>query len=467
MHCLLPASAQSTGLRIVTINAWSGLDYNGFLRFGEYESPGQREARFDALLRQTRELKPDVIFVQEANPLPAYAKRFAGLLGYSEIHQVCNAGIQIGPLGLPGNLVEGLVILARTELGLEYLDLWKLSGSIGLYSDVFSVHFDESNFALVGRIEVENSPVYLVNIHLIASPCEDTTVVQEWKSLLREGVIAQNEYLEALKVARKRKELRFLQIRRLLKRLEGLPSGVPVIVAGDLYARPGTVEVRELVEGGELLEVEARDDEGTRITWDASDNENIAYSFAPVDARGRRRRGYERLSALAARCQACYDYILLGNRFRPEDIHECRIVFTERAGGVIASDHYGLMAEVELPVSSAASGEISEGLVQAGESVVEPLPILSHDTDTGTGYGVKLFVLNKFGGSESFDLVAFNSTNGERWYKLVFSWPDFELRQGRRYPFSLDLVLTTTNGSGTVFRRRQRFKVRGPGVLHA
>nr|MBC8357895.1 BamA/TamA family outer membrane protein [Candidatus Aminicenantes bacterium] len=42
---------------------------------------------------------------------------------------------------------------------------------------------------------------------------------------------------------------------------------------------------------------------------------------------------------------------------------------------------------------------------------------------------------------ESFDLVLFNSTKGERWYRLNFSWPDFEQRQGKIYPLAFDLMI--------------------------
>jgi len=71
----------------------------------------------------------------------------------------------------------------------------------------------------------------------------------------------------------------------------------------------------------------------------------------------------------------------------------------------------------------------------------EFLPLFSYDTDVGFGYGIKGFFLNFLGDSESFDVTIFNSTKGERWYRLVFSFPDFELRQGTRYPLSLDLIV--------------------------
>lgn len=72
---------------------------------------------------------------------------------------------------------------------------------------------------------------------------------------------------------------------------------------------------------------------------------------------------------------------------------------------------------------------------------IEPLPIFSYDNDAGFGYGVKSFFLNQFDADESFDIVLFNSTKGERWYRLVSSLPDFELRQGKKYDAALDFTI--------------------------
>jgi hypothetical protein len=70
---------------------------------------------------------------------------------------------------------------------------------------------------------------------------------------------------------------------------------------------------------------------------------------------------------------------------------------------------------------------------------IEPLPILSYDTDTGFGYGLKVFFYDQLNTRESFDIILFNSTEGEQWYKFVFSTPDFESRQGTEFPIALDV----------------------------
>jgi len=69
----------------------------------------------------------------------------------------------------------------------------------------------------------------------------------------------------------------------------------------------------------------------------------------------------------------------------------------------------------------------------------EFLPIVSYDTDAGLGYGIKTFFYDQFSTKESFDLILFNSTKVEQWYKFVFSTPDFESRQGTEYPLAIDL----------------------------
>lgn len=71
---------------------------------------------------------------------------------------------------------------------------------------------------------------------------------------------------------------------------------------------------------------------------------------------------------------------------------------------------------------------------------IEALPILSYDSDVGIGFGAKLFLFDLMKSKESFDFILFGSTKGERWFKIVYSSPDFESRQGKKFPLSMDIV---------------------------
>ncbi len=74
-------------------------------------------------------------------------------------------------------------------------------------------------------------------------------------------------------------------------------------------------------------------------------------------------------------------------------------------------------------------------------AIIEGFPILSYDSDLGFGYGGKVVFRNQLGARESFDITAFNSTRGERWYRLAISLPDGELRHGTVYPWAVDLIV--------------------------
>jgi len=68
-------------------------------------------------------------------------------------------------------------------------------------------------------------------------------------------------------------------------------------------------------------------------------------------------------------------------------------------------------------------------------------PFVIYNSDFGFGFGGKGIIKNAYSRDESFDLILFGSSKGEQWYAFTFSIPDFELRQGKLYPFSLDFKI--------------------------
>jgi hypothetical protein len=56
-------------LKVITFNVWTGLDTDGIFKMEEYESTEIREKRFSHLIREIRNIAPDVIFLQEGNPV--------------------------------------------------------------------------------------------------------------------------------------------------------------------------------------------------------------------------------------------------------------------------------------------------------------------------------------------------------------------------------------------------------------
>jgi endonuclease/exonuclease/phosphatase family metal-dependent hydrolase len=435
-------AAPSPVLRLLTINVWSGLDYKGTIRFGTYETRQQREARYRSLRAQVRELDPDVIFMQEVNPAAGFAARLARDIGFSQCHQVCIGGIKLGPLGIPANCKEGNAILARKSLRLQKIEDWKLSGSFGLFGDALTIHLDQAIFAQWARILVGGRPVNLVNVHLVASPpAADPALAAAWESLRREKGMAEKEYGDALRTWGQNAERQKNELRRLAGRLRGLVPAVPLLVGGD-FNIPSTSPLIVAFQGEAGLQDAFPTGLGAELfSWDDRGNRNARFSSCRSDRRGVPLQGYDLLSALYDSVPRRIDYIFCSPHFRRDDVRGSGIVLDREVEGAQPSDHFGVMAELDLANVLRDVPPQGGGVPKLGKGRIDPFPIVTYDSDIGFGYGAKLFLLNPLRAGESFDLTLFNSSKGERWYRFVFSLPDLELRQGKVYPLALDLVI--------------------------
>lgn len=424
-------------LKVATVNFWSGLDYRGNWMMGEYETPERRAKRFSLLVDELSHQRPDVIAFQEADPLSINAPALARVLEYDLVYQRTNAGIKVGRLGPPWNLDDGLAILARKGLQLEFVDVWDLSQGFGLYGNGFSFHFTERNAALVAKIQVSGSEIVLVNVHLSSPPPDEEPVQTQLEHILAAGNFSEGDRAMYREEFRAKATKRMRQLRLLQEQMEQAIKGRRMILLGDLNAPPDSPELRFLSEELKLFNASASSEQDQLITWDAKQNLNARYSLDSLDARGELLDPLGRLSAWYDQFPRRLDYILLNEQFQKDDVKSVSLFLHQPRDGVFISDHFGVLAEIDLSrvLTSPASPQLP--LVQRNW---DSLPILSYDTDVGLGYGAKLFLLNYAGWSESFDITAFNSTKGERWYRFVFSIPDFELRQGTMYPLAFDLV---------------------------
>ena len=439
---LVSDSDSQARLRVLTINVWSGVDYRGVLRFGEYETAERRAERFHALVRQIKEIAPDVVFVQEANPVARYAARLAEALSFDQVHQVVNAGIKFGPFGLPANFKEGIAILARPSLRLQKHDVWKLSGPFGVHGDAITIHLSEVVHSLVGRVFLNDTPVYLVNVHLVSSPPDDARAAEVLENMLDEGLLTSGRVQVVRNRWQKRTERRMLEVQRLLERLAQLPSGSPVVVAGDFNADPDSPEIHYFLDAGGFVDSYGGSGETPMATWDPTRNGNISRQTAHSDSIDDGLDDHGRFgSRVGAILQRRIDYVLLSRHFNSDDVLRSAVAIDSAVDGLQASDHFGFLVEVDMTGALRGAPQEPKVVAPLEGITIEPMPILMYDTDIEFGYGVKAFLLNPLNRNESFDFIAFNSTGGERWYRTVFSIPDFERRQGKVYPVSFDLEL--------------------------
>jgi len=245
-----PSSAE-TSIEVLTLNAWHGLRPKAALRLDGEPKP-RREARIETQLDALAEIAADLVFLQEINPAPPLARRYAAGLGYDEVHKIDACGIRIGRVGVPTNVRSGLAILARPGLGLRRLGSVRLSGPGGC-SDAAGFQLGESRYALFAEVSLAGARLLVASVHLHNAPCGSPQFEERLAQLVRSGELPTREAAQvseriARRVRRQRKEVQALA--RAIERRARRAPYAGIVVAGDLNAEPGSQTLNTLVRHG-------------------------------------------------------------------------------------------------------------------------------------------------------------------------------------------------------------------------
>ena len=328
VFCLVfPALADT--ISVATFNVWSGLTYDGFFSAGSYESGGDRTLRFVKLIEELDKLAPDVIAINEANPLPNYARDLASELDYQFIYNVARGGIRIGKIGLPANLREGDAILAREDLDLEKVGKRALTG--GPSGNTFSFQLGETCQAFVGKISVSGKDVYIFTTQWTSASISDRLVLDNIVSQYSSNQIGGEEFIEQSKSFVKTRELRLKQAELTLDFINELAASEDVILMGSLNALPDSAEIRLLKNAG-FKDAFTAAGKGPGATYDAKNNLNIVKYFPEIAEDDYQFR---------------LDYIMVrGDSLK---IKECKVILNNSIfNDSHFSDHYGVMAKIEV-----------------------------------------------------------------------------------------------------------------------
>lgn len=319
-------------VRILTINVWSGLTYKGFLKMGECEH--QPEKRYESLLSEIRRLAPDVIAIQEANPLPRYAKRLATDLDYEVIYSVALGGIRFGSFGIPTNMREGQAILVKKPWTVQALAKKRLEGK-GIATNWFCLQFRETTQTLLGRAVINDKPLYIYNLHLHSGPFHGSALNASLKRLIEE--LPREKVEKARREVERDIESREKEIKNLMKFIDDtLPQGMPAILMGDFNTAVESGGLDPFIKKGQWVDsfrLKNPSEEGA--TWDPVHNPNFR-------AGGNLSTPYETLLSYYDRYPCRVDFILFHKRISPDHILESRVVLTPKDGSS-PSDHYGVL----------------------------------------------------------------------------------------------------------------------------
>jgi endonuclease/exonuclease/phosphatase family metal-dependent hydrolase len=325
-----PIRTEAESLTVVTINVWSGLDYRGYLKMGEYEEKAVRERRTQVLIGELQGLAPDVVVLNEANKLPRYGRRLARALGFDRLWHVGLGGLRAGPFGIPANLREGDVILARPKLELRRAGRKQLSG--GPVGNFFTAHLADATQVVAGRIRVADTELYLFCTHWHASPFPTGSYMAELERRRRSGQLNEEEYRRRVAEAQEGREWRLGEAREMLAFVERVAGDRPAILLGDFNALPDSEEIALLLQAGFA---DAFDGNGEGITWDEERNANIQLQRRtypdeiPQDPRNKR-----------------IDYVFV--RGPGLSVTRAQVVLDRPIEGLYPSDHFGVLAEITI-----------------------------------------------------------------------------------------------------------------------
>jgi len=256
-----PTPGQLDRVRVLTYNTLHGLEVG---RFGVKpgESKEARRERFKLQFQQLAQAQPDVMLLQEVNPLPDMADAYVdGLEGfglqYGAVHQVDACGIRLGRLltVAPG-LNNGLAVLVKAPLRLRKLVGLKLSGGVGGCRDRIGLQTGELRYALIA--EVENPATHrkflAVSLHLHSGIERAEYFIQEINQAREEGRLPNEvDWQEVEAALRDGQERRIQELRTLLQELrkrQAEEDYLGAVIGGDFNFEPDSPEYRELEQVG-------------------------------------------------------------------------------------------------------------------------------------------------------------------------------------------------------------------------
>ena len=255
-----PTGTPMPRITLLTYNTLHGLEPSG-MTVKASESQEVRQARLDLQFRQLSLIQPDVMLLQEVNPLPEMAEQYVTAmkrsgLHYQAVHQVDACGVRLAPgLAVVPGLNNGLAVLAKAPLRLRKVEGLKLSGGFGRCDDYMGFQTGELRYALIAEVENPNTgrKILTVSLHLHSGIERNAFFIQKINEAVKAGKARQEDFAEIVAAIEQDQERRLEEIRLLVKEIDTLyakGSYLGVLVGGDFNFEPDDPEYRELERAG-------------------------------------------------------------------------------------------------------------------------------------------------------------------------------------------------------------------------
>ncbi len=275
----VPGPTPMEHFRILTYNVLHGFEVSDS-SITPIESEEARAARFNLQTQQLSLVQPDVMLLQEVNPLPGEAQAYVTALkkvglAYTEVHQADACGIRLFGWGIVPGLNNGLAVLAKTPLRVRKLKGLKLSGGIGRCGDCFGLQLSELRYALIAEVEnpATGNRLLVVSLHLHSGIERASYFLRRVAEVEEHGGFPREELQDFVAAVEQGKNRRLQEIRVLVKELSRLlaeETYLGAIVGGDFNFEPDSREYRELRRVG------------LRDTYTIPGLSSYEYSYDPV-----------------------------------------------------------------------------------------------------------------------------------------------------------------------------------------
>ena len=221
----VPDSTPMERFTVLTYNVLHGLDVRGW-SVGPGESKEEQTTRFNLQARQLSLAQPDVMLLQEVNPLPEKVDAFVAALTalgsqYTEVHQADACGIRLFGLRIVPGLNNGMAVLTKAPLRLRKVARLKLSGGIGGCGDFFGLQFGELRYALIAEVEnpATGNRFLAVSLHLHSGIERTTYFIERVTEAEEQGRIGREALQDFVSALEQDQNRRFGEIRVLVTEL--------------------------------------------------------------------------------------------------------------------------------------------------------------------------------------------------------------------------------------------------------
>ena len=339
-----PSQRKPLKLNIINYNLWFGLG-EGFFKREELEPAQYKQNRFQHQLNLLKEVQPDILFIQEVNPVKTQTQEIAHHLNMNYVFQRTNCGVSFLDFGIPVNLDMGISILVRPPLQIDKILGLKLSGPFGACHDLISFQYGEFRYALYA---LAHHPQYgsflLANTHFHHGPewsPEVHTQIDEWTA---NGMLTQNQKAELesnIEESNQRRKQELTNLMQKIIELQGYYQNLPLILAGDFNSTVDSLVYESIIEDYNLKD-STDTYSHTPYTWNPPENEqNHNYTegmgvSVPVFGN----KEIEEFFKEYDRRQRRIDYVFVNEDV--EILNHSLFADEPNDEGIIGSDHFGV-----------------------------------------------------------------------------------------------------------------------------